>query len=1094
MSGSRGWNGQDVANDTLFRPYQTPGASRMSTFSPFRKGSLQTHPNVNEGDIFPFPGEGPTLYKGGLGQVSDVPSVSRAPVKPPKPAGLRVKKARALSISLLTGGGSNGSNSQDLPHPGESVAERRQSRVLPSNQHYDVVENFETSPAHLQSAVDHYNKHGPTKGLASRDWVGMEGTYKRRGSDRNEGRERDESDQLFIIGKEAIAVQQQSSIESARRPSRDTEENSRTAMPHFKGGLRELRAHQEDVDAKSREVQDRADSSVRMLHPSSSSVTTAHPFLNTYPARAQLGSAESSNHANGHARKRSMPTLLGSPDTISSSNLTYPDTDFNANASEPTASSKSQSQAQRLIHTPQLMYEARARKQHHTEGSATQSAKEKKTTTTASYDSDRSTSHLPPPRHKHSQNHSSEGFLRLPGNRKDDDSSNGSFQARSSSPLGQAASIQAIGHHLGGMGVAVGKKGWDMMKSWKDGTSQQNNTLPTPYSMPSSSTLNEATRTWLQFPDPTASTSATRASGATNPSGVTLFGSPLREAVIKTRLARKGGRKMSGAKAQQLSALDLGSEFSITLPNLNGEIDCESLERKVLPRLEARRQYLPAIVVRCIESIEKWGVQEEGIYRLSGRSSHTAKLKVIFESTRPAVDLKLQDIGPAELDLNSVCSVLKAYLRALPDLLLTNSLAKEFNQSVQHVCGMSAVSDVSNINHNRERLLREQHEKESGTRPSSPSSPGVLSQKIANAILPLMSKLPAVNWYLLREIAFHLGDLTKEDVVRETKMPLSNLCLILAPTLSLSVAMVRVLVESREQLFEGSLPLPDAELDSSSPQPGAPTRAEAPIGTTGEQIRPPLPLRNYRKNVVNNYDLPGPRQGTRNEHDWEGKRASVATVTPTIDSNNRLSNSSMTTLQQEGGRLAPTIVNPMWGAALHVTAPSDYSSSDGMSFAKHMDGANDDGDDDDDDDNKMYNYTPPIAARYLQKRSSSLISSTGSNPSSTSISNPQISKTPSSTSLHSTALQSSTMSSSTHSLPDRDSPRTLEDSWPASTSNKQDPSGSSYNSGGSSTSLHKMTTATGGALDRPRPMTSDSARFFSGQRGSKNIVNAAATR
>ena len=627
--------------------------------------------------------------------------------------------------------------------------------------------------------MEHYKEYGPSVGLASRDWNGLQDganrgySKKKKLSDWDSGRreERDESDELFIIGK-GDEVPKQQVFPPSPRFDRSREAAAPRSDPQSFFAT-------DDTDAikmqrSLHEGEARCQSSLGIashtlesskLQPHSASGATATPFLNTYTARAHMGSSD------GVAAKK-RPTPLGKAAIVRSSYrsdldtapisapgaLSSPEQDLPAslrNSHSRTMSSATTSPQASSI--PQSTTAPRIRTQSHSGLSPVKSPSPRLTPVA------QAASPLPPPRHKYSKTGVSDSFLRVPGSRYDDDH----LHPRSSSPFGQSSALQSLGQQLGGVGLAVGK-GWDMMRNWNSGPSSPLSPVA-PRSSSASKTANEATRIWMTWPDPAASTPSRGAFGpthATNAGGV--FGSPLREAVLRTRLATKKAK--TGSSGAQLSALDLGSEFSIDLPNLESVFSdtIPQSQRRAVSRAEARKQYLPAVVVRCVEAIEKWGVEEEGIYRLSGRSSHTAKLKVIFDTPRPSADLQLVDIGPAELDLNSVCSLLKAYLRALPDLLITSALASEFNKTVQDVCGMSAVGEVTNINHNRERVIREQHEKEADS--AAPASPGVLSQRIASAIKPLMSRLPAANWYMLREIAWHLGDLTSEEAVRQTKM------------------------------------------------------------------------------------------------------------------------------------------------------------------------------------------------------------------------------------------------------------------------------------------------------------------------------------
>lgn len=47
---------------------------------------------------------------------------------------------------------------------------------------------------------------------------------------------------------------------------------------------------------------------------------------------------------------------------------------------------------------------------------------------------------------------------------------------------------------------------------------------------------------------------------------------------------------------------------------------------------ELEERMLPAVVVRCAQHILLWGVQEEGLFRVSGRPAHVSKLRAEFDS------------------------------------------------------------------------------------------------------------------------------------------------------------------------------------------------------------------------------------------------------------------------------------------------------------------------------------------------------------------------------------------------------------------------------------------------------------------------------
>ncbi|KAF9202594.1 hypothetical protein BGZ59_002079 [Podila verticillata] len=84
---------------------------------------------------------------------------------------------------------------------------------------------------------------------------------------------------------------------------------------------------------------------------------------------------------------------------------------------------------------------------------------------------------------------------------------------------------------------------------------------------------------------------------------------------------------------------------------------------------------LPEIVVKCTEAIERYGMDTQGIYRVSGVTSVTNRLRSAFDRDCSAVDLSTEDNCG---DVNSVASVLKTWFRDLPEPLLTRRLYPEF--------------------------------------------------------------------------------------------------------------------------------------------------------------------------------------------------------------------------------------------------------------------------------------------------------------------------------------------------------------------------------------------------------------------------------
>ncbi|KAE9549805.1 hypothetical protein FO519_006986 [Halicephalobus sp. NKZ332] len=90
---------------------------------------------------------------------------------------------------------------------------------------------------------------------------------------------------------------------------------------------------------------------------------------------------------------------------------------------------------------------------------------------------------------------------------------------------------------------------------------------------------------------------------------------------------------------------------------------------------------VPPVLVKCIEEIERRGITQEGIYRVSASHEQMEKLKRQF-------DLGINvDLASVE-DIHTVCGLLKLYLRQLPQQLVPysvfRSLLQAFSTATDH--------------------------------------------------------------------------------------------------------------------------------------------------------------------------------------------------------------------------------------------------------------------------------------------------------------------------------------------------------------------------------------------------------------------------
>nr|AQP26313.1 GTPase [Stagonosporopsis citrulli]AQQ80189.1 rho-GTPase activating protein [Stagonosporopsis citrulli] len=75
---------------------------------------------------------------------------------------------------------------------------------------------------------------------------------------------------------------------------------------------------------------------------------------------------------------------------------------------------------------------------------------------------------------------------------------------------------------------------------------------------------------------------------------------------------------------------------------------------------------VPMVVYQCIQAVDLFGLEVEGIYRIPGTSSHIQQMKALFDSEA------------FQHDVNSVAGLLKQFFRELPDPLLTREFYNKF--------------------------------------------------------------------------------------------------------------------------------------------------------------------------------------------------------------------------------------------------------------------------------------------------------------------------------------------------------------------------------------------------------------------------------
>lgn len=160
---------------------------------------------------------------------------------------------------------------------------------------------------------------------------------------------------------------------------------------------------------------------------------------------------------------------------------------------------------------------------------------------------------------------------------------------------------------------------------------------------------------------------------------------------------------------------------------------------------------LPAVFRECIDYMEKHGMKCEGIYRVSGIKSKVDELKAAYDREESP---NLEEYEP-----NTVASLLKQYLRDLPENLLTKELMPRFEEACGRTTEMEKVQEF-------QRLLKE---------------------------------LPECNHLLISWLIVHMDHVIAKEL--ETKMNIQNISIVLSPTVQISNRVLYVLFTHVQELF-----------------------------------------------------------------------------------------------------------------------------------------------------------------------------------------------------------------------------------------------------------------------------------------------------
>ncbi|GAA6063475.1 hypothetical protein JCM10212_006337 [Sporobolomyces blumeae] len=221
--------------------------------------------------------------------------------------------------------------------------------------------------------------------------------------------------------------------------------------------------------------------------------------------------------------------------------------------------------------------------------------------------------------------------------------------------------------------------------------------------------------------------------------------------------------------------------------------------------------FLPDIATACLSYLSRPDVRvEEGIYRVPGRAKIVSQLKDVWDAGKGREVTFGTVVGRDDRDggwvgCHEVAALFKLWLRELPEPLLSRPLESKIDDLTLRCFGFPASStSLLDANAGNNQVLSDT----TGGFDQEPSGKedrnAVADGERVGAYLVTMSELleremDTRHYYLLRELAFHFA-LVSSDAA-SNKMPLSNLCLVLSPTLRLSPGFLKVLVERRDDLF-----------------------------------------------------------------------------------------------------------------------------------------------------------------------------------------------------------------------------------------------------------------------------------------------------
>uniref|UniRef100_A0A096LZB1 BCR activator of RhoGEF and GTPase n=1 Tax=Poecilia formosa TaxID=48698 RepID=A0A096LZB1_POEFO len=129
---------------------------------------------------------------------------------------------------------------------------------------------------------------------------------------------------------------------------------------------------------------------------------------------------------------------------------------------------------------------------------------------------------------------------------------------------------------------------------------------------------------------------------------------------------------MNGVEVK-LSMKFTSREFSLKRMPSEKPMGVFGVKISTVTKSRRERSKVPYIVRQCLEEIERRGMEEVGIYRVSGVATDIQALKTAFDTNNKDVSVMM-----SEMDVNAIAGTLKLYFRELPEPLFTDELYPNF--------------------------------------------------------------------------------------------------------------------------------------------------------------------------------------------------------------------------------------------------------------------------------------------------------------------------------------------------------------------------------------------------------------------------------